>query len=369
MRRPERFAQPDLASALGDGDEHDVNNADRTQGKRDHTDHTEEVVHAVKDPGDALVVFDRVPILERLFKLGIEAVTAGDNVVDFLFRHQMISGRKRTVVQERDGIFAVLLFQAKQVAHGLDRNKDARIGAIVAVLADFAEHTDNLEADAIEQNGRAYGRTAGEYVFQQLPADHGHSPRLGIVLVIEPAAGADGHIADLVVFRRNAEDLAIGGPVVADGANVLAVEYRGKILERARLAANGEIILISEMVSAAGLRAAFDRGDTPGEAEHDVLAKILELPRLPAAKALAQANQQEQRSHAPGDAEHGKERPQLMGPERGQRLANDFDEHPHSWFTPRRLRWKAKPRAWALLCSTGSGAARFPKKTHFTLGA
>ena len=279
----------------------------------------------------------------------------------------MIGGRKWTVVQERDGIFAVLLFQPEQVAHGLDGNEDARIGAVVAVLADFAEHTDNFEADAIEQDGRANGRASREYVLQKLPADNGHSARFGIVLIVEPAARANGNIADLVVLGRNAEDLSVGGTIIADGANVLAVEYRGKILERASLAADGEVILISEMVSAAGLSAAFDGGDAAGEGEHDVLAEILQLLRLPAAEALAQPDQQEQRSDAPGNAEHGEERAELVGPEGGQRLANDFDEHPHGlvhevWFTAGRLMSEAKPGPCTLSCSTGSGAARFPKK-------
>src|ERR1019366_8945589 len=102
------------------------------------------------------------------------------------------------------------------------------------------------------------GRASGEYVLQQLPADDGHSPRFGVVLIVEPAARADGDIADLVVFGRNAEDLAVSRTIIADRPNVLAVEYGGKILEGASLAADGEVVLISEMVSAAGLSAAFN---------------------------------------------------------------------------------------------------------------
>src|SRR5271157_5597489 len=106
------------------------------------------------------------------------------------------------------------------------------------------------------------------------------------------------------------------------------------------------------MVSAAGLSAAFDRRDATGEGEHDVLAEILQLLRLPAAEALAQTNQQEQRSHAPGNAEHGEKRAELVGPERSQRLANDFDQHPHVWSTAGRLICQAKPGPCTLSCST-----------------
>src|ERR1019366_724848 len=201
---------------------------------------------------------------------------------------------------------------------------------------------------AVEQEGRAHGRASGEYVLQKLPANDGHAARFGIVLIVEPAARADGDIANLVVLGRDAKDLAVGGSVIADGANVFAVEHRRNILERAGLAADGEVILISEMVSAAGLRAAFNGGDASREGEHDVLAKILQLLGLAAAKALAQADQQEQRPDAPGNAEHGKKRAQFVGPEGGERLAHDFDVHPHElvhevWFTASRLACEAEP--------------------------
>ena len=247
------------------------------------------------------------------------------------FAARFPAGRKRAVVQKRDGVFAVLLFQPEQVAHGLDGNEDARVGAVIAVLPDLAEHADNFEANAIEQDGRTHRRASGKYVFQKLPADHGHSPGLRVVRIIEPAARANRDIADPVILGRNAKDLAVGGTVITDRANVFAVEHGRNILEQASLGADGEVILVSEMVGAAGLSAAFHRGDTSGEGEHDVLAKVAQLLRLTAAEAFSHTNQQEERSDAPGNAEHGKKRAELVGPEGGQGLANDFDQHPHDW--------------------------------------
>src|SRR5208282_2784330 len=224
MGRSERFAQSDLAGAFGNGDEHDVDDADRAEGERDHTDHAEKIIHAVKDLADALVIFDVVPVFKRLGEFRIEPVAAGKDVVDLLFCHQIPAGREWTVVQERDGIFAILLLQPEQVAHGLDGNKDARVGAVVAILPDLAEHPDNFEANAIEQDGRAHGWASGEYVLEQFPTDDGHPARFGIVLIVEPAARADGDRADLVVLGRDTEHLAVRGAVVADRANVFAVE-------------------------------------------------------------------------------------------------------------------------------------------------
>ena len=145
--------------------------------------------------------------------------------VDLLLRHQIPAGRKRTVVQKRDGIFAVLLFQAEQVAHGFDGNENAGVGAVVAVLPDLAEHADDFEANVVEQDGRADGGASGKNVLQQFPANDGHAAGFGVVLIVEPAAGADGNIADLVVLGRDAEDLSVGRTVIADGANVFAVEH------------------------------------------------------------------------------------------------------------------------------------------------
>ena len=161
--------------------------------------------------------------------------------------------------------------------------------------------------------------------FSKLPAHDGDTARFGVVLIVEPAAGTDGNISNLVVLGHDAKDLAVGGTIIADGSNVLAIQHWRKIFKRARFAADGEVILISEAVSAAGLRVAFNRRDASGEGEHDVLAKVLQLPGLAAAEAFTQTHQQEQRSHAPGDAEHGEKRAQFMRPQGGQGLANDFD--------------------------------------------
>ena len=124
------------------------------------------------------------------------------------------------------------------------------------------------------------------------------------------------------------------------------------------------------MVSAAGLRAAFDGGNAAGEGEHDVLAEILQLLGLAAAKALAQADQQEQRSDAPGDAEHGEKRAQFVGPEGGQRLAHDFEEHPHGSGPSPQAATVREPRSLscALLCSTGRGAVAVPRKKRTSPG-
>ena len=42
-------AQPDFAGSLGHGDQHDVDDADRTESERHQADPAEEYVHRVED--------------------------------------------------------------------------------------------------------------------------------------------------------------------------------------------------------------------------------------------------------------------------------------------------------------------------------
>src|SRR5208282_5071129 len=93
------------------------------------------------------------------------------------------------------------------------------------------------------------------------------------------------------------------------------------------------------MVSLARLTTAFDDRNAAGEGEHNVLPKIFQFLRLPAAETLAQADQQQQRSDATGYTKHGKKRTKFVGPERGQRLPNDFDQQPHSLVESRLPVW------------------------------
>ena len=47
-------------------------------------------------------------------------------------------------------------------------------------------------------------------------------------------------------------------------------------------------------------------------------------------EAFAQTDQQQQRSDSPGNAEHGEERAQLVGPQGAEDLRQDVQDHPHN---------------------------------------
>ena len=77
------------------------------------------------------------------------------------------------------------------------------------------------------------------------------------------------------------------------------------------------------------LMLAGNRRDPPWEDEHDVAANGFQLAAISRAKALAQAHQQQQRTHAPGNAKHGEKRAQLVRPKHPQHLAENINKHSH----------------------------------------
>src|ERR1022692_4593856 len=106
-----------------------------------------------------------------------------------------------------------------------------------------------------------------------------------------------------------------------DGANVR------------RFLADVEVILISEPVLAGGVHAARNGRSAAGEEHHDVFAEIREVALVAGAKALAEADQQEERADSPGNAEHGEERTQLVRPEGAENLRENVEHHLHGVIT------------------------------------
>src|SRR5208282_5859429 len=118
------------------------------------------------------------------------------------------------------------------------------------------------------------------------PSNYGDPPPLPIVLIIEPAAGRDGSITNLAVLGRDAEHLAAGRAIIADGPDILALEDRGNCTQEFRLIADGEVIAISYVVRLSRLVAAGHCGNPAGKYKHNVLPKFGQVSVLPAAEAF-----------------------------------------------------------------------------------
>src|SRR6201996_2275971 len=70
------------------------------------------------------------------------------------------------------------------------------------------------------------------------------------------------------------------------------------------------------------------RNVAPGQKDH-VIAESCHLSPLPGTEAFTQADQQQQRSHPPGNTEHGQEGAQFMRPDCIQNLPDNVPESAH----------------------------------------
>jgi hypothetical protein len=139
----------------------------------------------------------------------------------------------------------------------------------------------------------------------------------------------DGHVTDLVEVGRDADDLAAGLVEIADRANVVARNCRRGCADAATFAQNVLVVSLGQVVLVQGREAALHHGSATGPYKHHVLAERIELLAIAGTKPFTDADQQEQGTDAPGNAEHGQERAQLVGPKRAKRLPENVENMPH----------------------------------------
>src|SRR5664279_107172 len=90
-----------------------------------------------------------------------------------------------------------------------------------------------------------------------------------------------------------------------------------------------EVVLVSEPLLAGGVHTALHDRSAAGEDHHDVFPNLREIALVASSEALAEANQEEQGTYTPGDAEHGEERPQFVRPEGAENLRENVNHHLH----------------------------------------
>src|SRR4029077_14844131 len=115
----------------------------------------------------------------------------------------------------------------------------------------------------------------------------------------------------------------------ADGMHVVGDENGSDGANMWSFFSDVEVILVREPILASGVRAALNRRSAAGEEHHDVFAVLRKTALVAGSEALPEADQQEQGTDPPGDAEHGEERTQFVRPEGGENLREDVDHHLH----------------------------------------
>ncbi len=141
----QRLAQADLACALAHRHQHDVDDADRAQRQRDQANSAEEDVHHVEDLAHGLGVLDRVPVLEGVLIVPVEAVIAGDDLAHFLAREVVLLAHPRAVVEERDRILLLGARQRKELVHDGVGQENAIIGGVVVAVTHALHHSNDVE--------------------------------------------------------------------------------------------------------------------------------------------------------------------------------------------------------------------------------
>src|SRR5215470_1405465 len=101
------------------------------------------------------------------------------------FGGKMLRFDKGPVVDERNRVLDVVTLQRKELAHGLDGDKDPRIGSVISILSDLGKDSNHVDAHAVQKHGRTDRRTAGKDVLQQLPTDNCDTPMLAVVLFVQ----------------------------------------------------------------------------------------------------------------------------------------------------------------------------------------
>ena len=82
------FAQSNLARAVSDGDQHNVDNSDCAQRQRYQAHRSEKCVHGIEDLADGFRGLDRIPFVVGIGIQWVESVITPDHLVYFLLRQQ-----------------------------------------------------------------------------------------------------------------------------------------------------------------------------------------------------------------------------------------------------------------------------------------
>src|SRR5271165_1848090 len=248
MGGAQSLAQANLSRSLGDGDQHDVDDADRAQAKSNESHDAQKIIHRVKNLSHANGAVDGIPVIEGIVKTGIEKMPPRDDAVNLVFGLDMQLFFDGTVINERDCILRVLRLQREKHSHGVEGYKDAMVGSVFALFADLWHDADDFEIHVIEQNRAADGRFAGEHVLQQFPSHHGHATMLFIVLCVKPASRIDWHVANIAVLGNHAENLSIRRSVIADRTDIVALQDGGHGAQKPSLVTDGEVVSISQVI-------------------------------------------------------------------------------------------------------------------------
>src|SRR4029077_1504145 len=137
-------------------------------------------------------------------------------------------------------------------------------------------------------------------------------------------------IPDPVVLRLHAGNLPVGTGKFADRTYVITVNNRRSVADVGSFSADVHIVLIGQQIVARGVHAACDHWGATGEDKHDVFAEFSQVALVSRPKTFAHTDEQQQRSHTHGYAEHSEEGAQLVCTQGAEDLRENVQDHPHN---------------------------------------
>ncbi len=207
-RAPRALRRPISLGALGDGDEHDVHDADAADAEGHGSDDAEEKIERGAELHDVGGVGDGVPTGDGFVVFGIEVVALGEDGADGLEGSEVELGRAGL---EDDAVGVALV--AEQTHH-VERDEGVfGVGAVVGGVLDLVvEDADDLEDVAFDLDGFADGRVAVEEFLRGVRAEDDDLAMIGEVGGLEVAALVDVEAAHAAVgevdgFALNVDDL------------------------------------------------------------------------------------------------------------------------------------------------------------------
>ena len=320
----EGLAQADLLGALGDGDEHDVDDADGAERKGDDTDAAEKDIHGGEDGADGAIGLDGVPLLEGVEIGRLEAVTIGDDLMNFSLGGLVGVFGGGLIVDAAERVEGLVgADEGEVVDGGGDGNVELLIFVVVVATAALGGDADDLETKAVDGDEGAHGGVAHEEEIVGFRAEKDDMAMLGDVVGIEVAALGEGNGADLLDVGLDAPDATGEAAVLAGLFEIAANEESGDVANM-RSAADSGAVSKGDVIGTTAVVLAGESGDGTGIEEDDVCAEGGERAALTGAEAFAEADEQKQRGDTPGDAEHGQEGSQLVGCDRLEDLLEDL---------------------------------------------
>ena len=304
----DRHAQADFAGALGDGDVHDVHDADAAHHERDARYAGQQRGHqvggAVQHRAEFLLRADG----EVVLVIGLELVVAPEDGRYF------VRGIVRHVLAEGGGEDALQVGLGQQALHhrGVGGKDDVVLvlaHGVVPLGLEDAHHAEGhlVEADDLAQRVLP----VGEEVVDDGLSDDAHLGRDLYVGFGEHLALLDGELAYLQVFRAHAAD-ARGVVVVAGDELSAAADVGADGGQEVGLVAQRFIVGQLERLHLAGVHAYAAPALAAGVYHDDVRAHLRNLGLDALLRALADGQHGDDRGHADDDAQHREEGAQFV---------------------------------------------------------